>query len=60
MSYKTVACFLKNKILKKNFFLGKNPNICDECVKIAFNFKNGNKKDKLVKHLLLRNDFNDK
>ena len=49
----------KNQGKSKKLFLGKNANICDECVKIAFNFKNGNTDEKLVKHHLLRNDFHD-
>ena len=55
------ACMFckKTKDQGKKLFLGKNANICDECVKIAFNFKNGNTNDKLVKHHLLRNDFDD-
>ena len=60
MSYKTLACFVKKtKDKVKKFFLGKNANICDECVKIAFSFKNGNTNDKLVIRHLLRNDFDD-
>ena len=35
----------KDKVLK--LFLGKNAKICDECVKIAFIFKNGNTNDML-------------
>lgn len=49
----------KTKDKVKKLFLGKNANICDECVKIAFNFKNGNTNYKLVIHHLLRNDFDD-
>ncbi len=49
----------KTKDKVKKLFLGKNANICDECIKIAFNFKNGNTNDKLVIHHLLRNDFDD-
>ena len=60
MSYKTLACFVKKtKDKVKKFFLGKNANICDEWVKIAFNFKNGNTNDKIVINHLLRNDFDD-
>jgi len=53
MSYKTLACFVKKtKDKVKKIFLDKNANICDECIKIAFNFKNGNTNDNLVKHHL--------
>ena len=55
------ACMFckKTKDKVQKLFLGKNANICDECVKIAFNFKNGNTNDKLVKHHLLRNNVDD-
>lgn len=55
----TCMFWKKTKEKVKKLFLGKNANICDECVKIASNFKNGNTNDKLVKHHLLRNDFDD-
>ena len=49
----------KNKDKVQKLFLGKNANICDECVKIAINFKYGNTIEKLVKHYLLRNNIDD-
>ena len=49
----------KTKDKVKKLFLGKNANICDECLKIAFNFKKSNTNNKLVKHNLLKNDFDD-
>lgn len=49
----------KTKDKVKKLFFGKNANICDECIKIAFNFKNDNTNDKLIKHHLLKNDFDD-
>ena len=50
----------KTKDEVKKLFTGKNANICDECVKIAFNSKNDGKTNKLVKHHLLRKDFEKK
>ena len=44
----------KTKDQVKKLFTGKKTNICDECVKIAFNFKNDYKTSKLIKHHLLR------
>ncbi len=53
MSNKTLLCFVKKtKDKVEKLFLGKNAIICDECVKIAFIFNNGNTNDKLVKHHL--------
>ena len=59
---KMITCMFcsktKNEVNK--LFTGKKANICDECVKIAFNFKNDDKTNKLVKHHLLRKDFEKK
>ena len=48
----------KDEVIK--LFTGKKASICDECVKIAFDFKNDDKTNKLVKHHLLRKDFEKK
>ena len=55
------ACMFCKKTKDKvnKLFLGKNANICDECFKLAFYFKNGNTNDKLIKYHLLGNDFDD-
>ena len=59
---KMITCMFcsktKNEVNK--LFTGKKANICDECVKIAFNFKNYDKINKLVKHHSLRKDFEKK
>ena len=55
----TCVFYKKTKDKVKKLFFGNNANICDECVKIAFIFKNGNTNDKLVKHHLLRNNIDD-
>ena len=49
---KQINCMFCNKTKDevKKLFTGKNANICDECVKIAFNSKNDGKTNKLVKH----------
>jgi len=59
---KTISCMFcsKTKDEVRKLFTGKKANICDECVKIAFNFKNNDKTNKLVKHHLLRKDFEKK
>ena len=59
---KIISCMFcsKTKDEVNKLFTGKKANICDECVKIAFNFKNDNKTNKLVKHHLLRKDFEKK
>ena len=61
-SEKIISCMFcsKTKDEVNKLFTGKKANICDECVKIAFNFKNDDKTDKLVKHHLLRKDFEKK
>ena len=59
---KIISCMFcsKTKDEVNKLFTGKKANICDECVKIAFNFKKDNKTNKLVKHHLLRKDFEKK
>ena len=59
---KIISCMFcsKTKDEVNKLFTGKKANICDECVKIAFNFKNDDKTNKLVKHHLLRKDFEKK
>ena len=59
---KIISCMFcgKTKDEVNKLFTGKKANICDECVKIAFNFKNHDKINKLVKHHLLRKDFEKK
>ena len=59
---KIISCMFcsKTKDEVKKLFTGQNANICDECVKIAFNSKNDGKTNKLVKHHLLRKDFEKK
>ena len=54
-----INCMFCNKTEEevKKIFTGKKASICDECVKIAFNFKNNEKNSKLFKHHLLRKDF---
>ena len=50
----------KTKDEVNKLFTGKKATICDECVKIAFNFKDDDKTNKLVKYHLLRKDFGKK
>ena len=59
---KIISCMFcsKTKDEVNKLFTGKKANICDDCVKIAFNFKNDDKTDKLVKHHLLRKDYEKK
>ena len=59
---KIITCMFcsKTKDEVNKLFTGKKANICDECVKIAFNLKNDDKTNKLVKHHLLRKDFKKK
>ena len=59
---KIISCMFCGKTRNEvnKLFTGKKANICDECVKIAFNFKNDDKTNKLVKHHLLRKDFEKK
>ena len=59
---KKISCMFcsKTKDEVNKLFTGKKANICDDCVKIAFNFKNDDKTDKLVKHHLLRKDYEKK
>ena len=59
---KQINCMFCNKTKDEvnKLFTGKKANICDECVKIAFNFKNDDKTNKLVKHHLLIKDFEKK
>ena len=54
-----ITCMFCNKTEDKvkKLFTGKKASICDECVKIAFNFKNNEKNTKLIKHHLLTKDF---
>ena len=53
-------CCSKTKDEVNKLFTGKKANICDECVKIAFNSKNDGKTNKLAKHHLLRKYFEKK
>ena len=59
---KPISCMFcsKTKDEVRKLFTGKKANICDECVKIAFDFKNDDKTNKLVKYHLLRKDFEKK
>ena len=59
---KIITCMFcsKTKDEVNKLFTSKKANICDDCVKIAFNFKNDNKTNKLVKYHLLRKDFEKK
>ena len=59
---KIITCMFCNKTKDevKKLFTGNKANICDECVKIAFNFKNDEKASKLIKHHLLRKDIEKK
>ena len=59
---KIISCMFcsKTKDEVNKLFTGKKANICDECVKIAFNFRSDDKTNKLVKHHLLRKDFEKK
>ena len=59
---KIISCMFcgKTKDEVNKLFTSKKANICDDCVKIAFNFKNDDKTNKLVKHHLLRKDFGTK
>ena len=50
----------KTKDEVNKLFTSKKANICEDCVKIAFNFKNDDKTNKLVKHHLLRKNFEKK
>ena len=56
---KIISCMFcgKTKDEVNKLFTSKKANICDDCVKIAFNFKNDDKTNKLVKHYLLRKNF---
>jgi len=59
---KIISCMFcgKTKDEVNKLFISKKANICDVCVKIAFNFKNNDKTKKLVKHYLLRKNFEKK
>ena len=59
---KIISCMFcgKTKDELNKLFISEKANICEDCVKIAFNFKNDDKTNKLVKHHLLRKDFEKK
>ena len=61
-SEKIIGCMFcgKTKDEVNKLFISKKAYICDDCVKIAFNFKNDNKTSKLIKHHLLRKNFEKK
>ena len=56
---KIISCMFcgRTKDAVNKLFTSKKANICDDCVKIAFNFKNDDKTNKLIKHNLLRKNF---
>ena len=41
-------------------FTGKKANICDKCIEVAFTYKNKKKNSKILKHHLLRKDYEKK
>ena len=59
---KIISCtfYSKTKDEVNKLFTVKKVNIYDEFVKIAFNLKNDDKTNKLVKHHLFRKDFKKK
>ena len=54
---KTICMFCnRSKEEVSKLFTGKNANICDECVRVAFLLKNDKNTSNSIKHFLLRKD----
>ncbi len=57
-----ISCMFCNRTEKQvnKLFTGKKANICDKCIEVAFTYKNKKKNSKILKHHLLRKDYEKK